>query len=129
MQYANAEEGKAASAGNGDAADTTGESNEEGEAESEVQEDASATGEGAVGDNTAAPDGGAIISDGSDAADDVSQEEEDNAAQAGTVLDSNMGRMPGKVEMIILIATIILIPLITLFLKKRIETGSKKKTK
>lgn len=57
-----------------------------------------------------------------DTENEAEQTDDVNADEAGTVLVAG-GRVPGMVEMIILIAAVILIPVATIFIKKKIEKG------
>ena len=94
--------------GNTDKGDTTDENNNDGTT---------------VDDEQADNDNG---SDDTGITDDGEQTKGEETDGTGTVISAGNGRMPGKVEMIILIATVVLIPVVTIFIKKKIEKGPKK---
>ena len=58
--------------------------------------------------------------------DDSEQADGEDTEGTGTVISAGSGRIPGMVEMIILIAVVILIPVVTIFIKRKIDKGSKK---
>ena len=74
-------------------------------------------------DGTAVDEGQA---DDAGITDDSEQADGEDTEGTGTVISAGSGRMPGMVEMIILIAAIVLIPVVTIFIKRKIDKGSKK---